>query len=59
MRMSIRRVPIFICHASAYFGQRGTVVLTNLIARYAVLAYNMNAFEVKAPPATAEPALPV
>ena len=45
--------------ASACFGQRGTVVLTNLIACYAVLAYNMNAFEVKAPPATAEPALPV
>jgi len=45
--------------ASACFGQRGTVVLTNLIACYAVLAYNMNAFEVKAPPATVEPALPV
>ena len=44
---------------SACFGQRGTEVLTNLIACYAVLVYNVNVFEVKAPPATAEPALPV
>ena len=45
--------------ASAAFGQRGTLALTNLIACYAVLAYNMNAYEVGAPASTGEPALPV
>ena len=45
--------------ASASFGQRGTLALTNLIACYAVLAYNMNAYEVGAPASTVEPALPV
>src|SRR5262245_56012177 len=35
--------------AAARFGQRGTMALTNLIACYAVLAYNMNAYELEAP----------
>jgi|SRR5438105_12905739 len=35
--------------ATARFGQRGTMTLTNLIACYAVLAYNMNAYELDAP----------
>lgn len=45
--------------ASACFGQRGTLALTNLVACYAVLAYNMNAYELEAPASAAEPALPV
>ncbi len=45
--------------ASACFGQRGTLTLTNLIACYAVLAYNMNAYEVGAPAGGSEPPLPV
>ena len=40
--------------ASAHFGQRGTMTLTNLIACYAVLAYNMNAYELAAPAHAAE-----
>src|SRR5207244_3025744 len=35
--------------ATARFGQRGTMALTNLIACYAVLAYNMNTYELEAP----------
>ena len=35
--------------ATARFGQRGTMTLTNLIACYAVLAYNMNTYELQAP----------
>ncbi len=35
--------------ATARFGPRGTMTLTNLIACYAVLAYNMNAYELEAP----------
>jgi 4-carboxymuconolactone decarboxylase len=35
--------------ATAHFGQRGTMALTNLIACYAVLAYNMNTYELEAP----------
>ena len=35
--------------ATARFGQRGTMTLTNLIACYAVLAYNMNAYELEVP----------
>lgn len=35
--------------ATAHFGQRGTMTLTNLIACYAVLAYNMNTYELEAP----------
>ena len=31
------------------FGQRGMMTLTNLIACYAVLAYNMNTYELEAP----------
>lgn len=45
--------------ASAALGQRGTLTLTNLIACYAVLAYNMNAYELEAPAGGSEPALPV
>ena len=45
--------------ASAAFGQRGTMTLTNLIACYAVLAYNMNTYELQAPDHATEKALPV
>ncbi len=45
--------------ATACFGQRGTLALTNLIACYAVLAYNMNTYELAAPVSATEPALPV
>ena len=44
--------------ASAQFGQRGVMTLTNLIACYAVLAYNMNTYELVAPAHATEPALP-
>ena len=43
--------------ATARFGQRGTMALTNLIACYAVLAYNMNTYELDAPAHPTEPAL--
>ena len=39
------------------FGQRGTMTLTNLIACYAVLAYNMNTYELEAPAHPTEKAL--
>ena len=45
--------------ATASFGQRGTLTLTNLIACYAMLAHNMNAYELEAPAHATEPALPV
>ena len=45
--------------ATARFGRRGTMALTNLIACYAVLAYNMNAYELEAPAHATEKALPV
>jgi 4-carboxymuconolactone decarboxylase len=45
--------------ATACFGRRGTLTLTNLIACYAMLAYNMNALELEAPLHATEPALPV
>jgi 4-carboxymuconolactone decarboxylase len=45
--------------ATARLGQRGTMALTNLIACYAVLAYNMNAYELEAPAhATEKPLTP-
>ena len=44
--------------ASAKFGQRGTMTLTNLVACYAVLAYNMNTYELEAPSHPTEPGLP-
>jgi 4-carboxymuconolactone decarboxylase len=44
--------------ATARFGQRGTMTLTNLIACYAVLAYNMNTYELQAPAHPTEKALP-
>jgi 4-carboxymuconolactone decarboxylase len=34
--------------ATRHFGQRGTMTLTNLIACYAVLAYDMNTYELEA-----------
>jgi 4-carboxymuconolactone decarboxylase len=43
--------------ATARFGQRGTMTLTNLIACYAVLAYNMNTYALEAPAHPTEPAL--
>ena len=43
--------------ATARFGQRGTMTLTNLIACYAVLAYNMNTYELEAPTHPTEQAL--
>ncbi|PYM15071.1 MAG: hypothetical protein DMD81_16075 [Candidatus Rokuibacteriota bacterium] len=45
--------------ATARLGQRGTMALTNLIACYAVLAYNMNTYELQAPAHPTEPALPI
>ena len=43
--------------ATARFGQRGAMTLTNLIACYAVLAYNMNAYDLEAPAHPTEKAL--
>ena len=43
--------------ATARFGQRGVMTLTNLIATYAVLAYNMNAYDLEAPAHPTERAL--
>lgn len=40
-------------------GRRAVLTLTNLIACYAVLAYNMNTFELEAPDHATEPRLPV
>jgi 4-carboxymuconolactone decarboxylase len=45
--------------AMARFGQRGVMTLTNLVACYAVLAYNMNTYELEAPAHPTEKALPV
>ncbi len=45
--------------ATACLGQRGTLALTNLVACYAMLAYNMNTYELEAPVSASEPALPV
>lgn len=44
--------------ATSQFGRRGVMTLTNLAACYAVLAYNMNTYELKAPQHATEPALP-
>jgi 4-carboxymuconolactone decarboxylase len=45
--------------ATARFGQRGTMALTNLVACYAVLAYTMNTYELEAPAhATEKPLTP-
>jgi 4-carboxymuconolactone decarboxylase len=41
------------------FGQRGMMTLTNLVACYAVLSYNMNTYELEAPEHPTEKALPV
>lgn len=45
--------------ATASFGRRGTLTLTNLVACYAILAYNMNTYELVAPVRTDELPLPV
>lgn len=44
--------------ATGVFGQRGTMTLTNLVACYAVLAYNMNTYELEAPAHPVEKPLP-
>ena len=44
--------------ATTRFGQRGTMTLTNLIGCYAVLAYNMNTYDLAAPAHATERALP-
>ena len=41
------------------FGHRGMITLTNLVACYAVLAYNMNTYELGAPEHPTEKPLPV
>jgi 4-carboxymuconolactone decarboxylase len=41
------------------FGQRGLMTLTNLIGCYALLAYNMNTYQVEAPAHPTEPPLPI
>src|SRR5688572_14829760 len=45
--------------ATASFGRRGTLTLTNLVACYATLAYLMNTYELEAPAHATEPPLPV
>ena len=45
--------------ATARLGRRGTMTLTILIACYAVLAYNMNTYELEAPAHPVEKPLPV
>ena len=45
--------------AITQFGQRGMMTLTNLVACYAVLAYNMNTYELDAPEHPTEKSLPV
>ncbi len=45
--------------AIARFGRRGVMTLTNLVACYAVLAYNMNTYELEAPAHSTEKPLPV
>jgi 4-carboxymuconolactone decarboxylase len=44
--------------ATRHFGQRGVMTLTNLVACYAVLAYNMNTYELQPPTHATEPAPP-
>ena len=45
--------------ALAQFGARGLTELTTLMGYYAMLAFNVNAFEVNLPPNTTEKLLPV
>ena len=45
--------------ALAQFGIRGATELTNLMGYYAMLAFNINAFEVDLPAERTEPVLPV
>ncbi len=45
--------------ALAQFGVRGLTELTNLMGYYALLAFNINAFEVELPAERTEPVLPV
>ena len=44
--------------ARTQFGIRGLTELTNLMGYYALLAFNINAFEVELPVESAEPVLP-
>ncbi len=45
--------------ALAQFGVRGVIELTNLMGCEALVAFNINAFEVELPSETTEPVLPV
>ena len=45
--------------ALAQFRVHGLTELTNLMGYYSLLAFNLNAFEVELPGATAEPELPI
>jgi 4-carboxymuconolactone decarboxylase len=45
--------------AIAQFGTRGLIELTNLMGYYALLAFNLNAFDVELPEERTEPVLPV
>lgn len=45
--------------ALAQFGVRGLTELTNLMGYYALLAFNVNAFEIELPSELSEPELPV
>jgi 4-carboxymuconolactone decarboxylase len=51
--------PATFDRATASFGRRGTLTLTNLVACYATLAYIMNTYELEAPAHATEAALPV
>ena len=45
--------------AKAQFGIRGLVELTNLLGYYALLAFNLNAFDVGLPETISDPPLPI
>jgi 4-carboxymuconolactone decarboxylase len=45
--------------AMSQFGVRGLTELTNLMGYYALLAFNINAFEVELPAELSEPPLPI
>ena len=45
--------------ALAQFGTRGLLELTSLMGYYALLAFNLNAFQVEVPPGGTEPILPL
>ncbi len=45
--------------ATTQLGRRAVLTLTNLVASYAVLAYNMNTYELEAPAHPTEAGLPI